>query len=77
MVQVGLGRFRELWFYTAQRVVCLVGVEMTKRLEAKLKGREPHLEVLHYEGEDHICRSEAENKHHELLVQFFTRFLKP
>ena len=52
-------------------------VEMTKRLENKLKDRAAHLEVHYYEGEDHICRSEADNKHHELLVQFFTRFLQP
>jgi len=52
-------------------------VEMAKRLERKLKHREAHLEVHYYEGEDHNCRTEADNKHHELLIQFFTRFLQP
>lgn len=50
-------------------------VEMTKRLEEKLKNRKSHFEVHYYEGEDHICRGEADNKHHELLIQFFKRFL--
>ena len=50
---------------------------MTKRLEQKLRDREGHLEVHYYEGEDHICRGEADNNHNELLVRFFTRFLQP
>lgn len=52
-------------------------VEMTKRLEKRLNGREAHLEVHYYEGEDHICRSEGDNRHHELLIQFFMKFLQP
>lgn len=50
-------------------------VEMTRRLEKKLKGRESPFEVHYYDGEDHICRSDADNKHYELLVRFFERFL--
>jgi dipeptidyl aminopeptidase/acylaminoacyl peptidase len=51
-------------------------VEMTKRLEQRLKGRQEHFETHYYEGEGHTCRSEAENTHNENLLQFFTRFLK-
>ncbi|MHB0776006.1 alpha/beta hydrolase family protein [Halomonas sp. WWR20] len=51
-------------------------VEMTRRLEARLRahGRDP--EVHYYEGEDHIPRSEAENEHHAHLVNFFERSLR-
>jgi len=50
-------------------------VEMTKRLEAHLRehGRSP--EVHYYEGEDHIPSSSGQNKHHELLLDFFSKHL--
>ena len=50
-------------------------VEMTRRLERRLQdhGRQP--EVHYYEGEDHLPGSEGENRHHELLVEFFERHL--
>ncbi len=51
-------------------------VKMTKRLEQKLKEREAHLEVHYYEGEEHLCSDDADNKHNEMLVRFFTRFLQ-
>ncbi len=50
-------------------------VEMTKRLENRLKDRSAHFEVHYYEGEGHICTGEGENKHNELLIQFFTKYL--
>jgi dipeptidyl aminopeptidase/acylaminoacyl peptidase len=51
-------------------------VEMTRRLEARLrrKGRDP--EVRYYDGEDHVPGSEGENYHHELLIAFFDRTLR-
>ncbi|MDN6321149.1 MAG: alpha/beta hydrolase family protein [Halomonas sp.] len=50
-------------------------VEMTKRLEKRLRehGRNP--EVHYYEGEDHMPSSSGQNKHHELLLDFFARNL--
>lgn len=57
---------------TADRVW---SVEMTRRLEARLKahGRKP--EVHYYEGQDHIPNSDGENDHHDLLISFFQRHL--
>jgi acetyl esterase/lipase len=57
---------------TADRVW---SVEMTRRLESRLRqhGRTP--EVHYYEGQDHIPGSEAENEHHEKLIAFFERHL--
>lgn len=50
-------------------------VEMTKRLEQRLRehGRSP--EVHYYEGEDHIPSSSGQNKHYELLLNFFSKHL--
>lgn len=57
---------------TADRVW---SVEMTRRLEARLRqhGRNP--EVHYYEGQDHIPGDAAENIHHESLISFFERHL--
>lgn len=57
---------------TADRVW---SVEMTRRLEARLKahGRTP--EVHFYEGQDHISNSEGENEHHDHLIAFLQRHL--
>jgi len=46
-------------------------VEMTRRLEDRLRasGRAP--EVHYYEGQDHVPGSAAENDHHEHLLGFF------
>ncbi|OZG72167.1 thioesterase [Hahella sp. CCB-MM4] len=52
-------------------------VEMTRRLEERLRPVNPLLETHYYEGEDHTCRSDAENVHHEKLIGFFDRHLKP
>lgn len=51
-------------------------VAMTRRLEARLKAKGRTPEVHYYEGEGHINRSEAENEHNWLLIEFFTRHLK-
>ena len=51
-------------------------VEMTRRLQRRLEGREGHLEVHYDEGEDHVHRSDAENVHNERLIAFFERFLR-
>lgn len=50
-------------------------VEMTRRLEARLRdhGRTP--EVHYYDGQDHISDSAGENHHHELLVSFLDKHL--
>jgi len=50
-------------------------VEMTKRLEKRLRehGRSP--EVHYYEGEDHIPSSSGQNKHYGLLLDFFSKHL--
>jgi dipeptidyl aminopeptidase/acylaminoacyl peptidase len=50
-------------------------VEMTRRLWDRLKrhGRTP--DVHFYEGEGHGFSSDAENQHHELLIDFFARHL--
>ena len=50
-------------------------VEMTRRLWERLKqhGRTP--EVYLYEGEGHGFSSDAENQHHERLIDFFARHL--
>lgn len=58
---------------TADRVW---SVEMTRRLEARLRAHGPTPEVHYYEGEDHIPRSETENEHHAHLVDFFERHLR-
>src|SRR3954462_3810074 len=53
----------------------LWSVEMTRRLWDRLKrhGRNP--EVHLYEGEDHEFKSDSENQHNELLIDFFARHL--
>jgi dipeptidyl aminopeptidase/acylaminoacyl peptidase len=53
----------------------LWSVEMTRRLWDRLKrhGRNP--EVHLYEGEDHEFKSDSENQHNELLIDFFDRHL--
>ena len=50
-------------------------VEMTKRLEKRLReqGRPP--EVHYYEGEDHILSSSGQNAHCQLLLDFFSKHL--
>ncbi|WP_104204559.1 alpha/beta hydrolase family protein [Billgrantia saliphila] len=50
-------------------------VEMTRRLEQRLQahGRQP--EVHYYEREDHLPGSAGENRHHQLLLDFFARHL--
>jgi dipeptidyl aminopeptidase/acylaminoacyl peptidase len=50
-------------------------VEMTRRLEMRLRsaGRTP--EIRYYEGENHILGSTALNEHHEHLITFFQRHL--
>jgi dipeptidyl aminopeptidase/acylaminoacyl peptidase len=50
-------------------------VEMTKRLEQRLRehGRSP--EVHYYEGEDHIPSSSGQNAHCQLLLDFFSKHL--
>lgn len=57
---------------TADRVW---SVEMTRRLADRLHrhGRSP--EVHLYEGQDHLPGSDAENEHHEHLIDFFERNL--
>lgn len=49
--------------------------EMTGRLLNRLKrhGRTPNVHL--YEGEDHGFSSEGENRHHELLIDFFAHHL--
>ena len=51
-------------------------VEMTRRLSDRLKhhGRTPDVHL--YEGQNHGFSSEAENQHHELLIDFFARHLR-
>lgn len=52
-------------------------VDMTRRLSARLAqhGRAP---VVHlYEGEGHGFTADAENRHYELLTEFFMRHLGP
>jgi len=50
-------------------------VETTRRLAERLRrhGRTP--EVHYYQDEDHLPRSEAENRHHEKLIAFLDRNL--
>jgi acetyl esterase/lipase len=57
---------------TADRVW---SVDMTRRLETRLKehGRSP--EVQYYDGQDHIPNSAGENRHHEHLLAFLDRHL--
>ena len=50
-------------------------VEMTRRLEQRLKAHGHQPEVRYYEGEDHIPGSAGENLHHEYLVDFFEKHL--
>lgn len=45
--------------------------KMTRRLEARRKTANLPVEAHYYQGEDHVPTSEAENKHHELLMSFF------
>ena len=51
-------------------------VEMTRRLEKRLRRRQGHTEVHFYEGEGHGFSCELENAHNEKLLKFFNRFLK-
>ena len=51
-------------------------VEMTRRLQRRLEGRDGHLEVHFDADEDHLHRSAAENVHNERLIDFFDRFLR-
>jgi len=51
-------------------------VEMTRRLEARLRPRLAPLEVHYYEGEGHICMNESENEHNRLLLAFFNQHLR-
>lgn len=50
-------------------------VDMTRRLSDRLMshGRSP--DVHFYDGEDHGFSSDGENRHYELLIDFFTRHL--
>jgi dipeptidyl aminopeptidase/acylaminoacyl peptidase len=50
-------------------------IEMTRRLSERLisHGRSP--EVHLYDAADHGFSSDGENRHHELLIDFFTRHL--
>lgn len=57
---------------TADRVW---SVEMTRRLETRLKRSGKEAEVHYYEGQDHIPGSAGENEHHEHLVAFLDRTL--
>lgn len=50
-------------------------VDMTRRLEKRVGAGTSYLETHYYEREGHVCRSDAENTHHENLIRFFTRFL--
>ncbi|WP_447042829.1 alpha/beta hydrolase family protein [Vreelandella sp. H-I2] len=50
-------------------------VEMTKRLEERLREHGRHPEIHYYEGEDHIPSSSGQNKHYELLLEFFSKHL--
>lgn len=51
-------------------------VEMTRRLEKRLRasGRNPVVHI--YEGQDHLPNSAGENVHHEHLIEFFEAALK-
>lgn len=51
-------------------------VEMTRRLDERLRQHGRSAEVYFYEGQDHVPASAAENEHHEHLIAFFTRHLK-
>ncbi|MBF9231876.1 alpha/beta hydrolase family protein [Microvirga alba] len=57
---------------TADRVW---SVDMTRRLEKRLKHHGHAPEVHYYEGEDHIPGSAAENEHYEQVIAFFERHL--
>lgn len=50
-------------------------VEMTRRLEKRLRrhGRKPA--IYYYEGEDHIPSSAGQNIHYSLLLDFFSKSL--
>jgi len=54
----------------------LWSVEMTKQLEQRLHRHVRQPAVHYYEGEDHLPGSEGENRHHELLIDFFQRHLE-
>jgi acetyl esterase/lipase len=57
---------------TADRVW---SVEMTQRLDARLRRHGRQAEVHYYEGQDHILDAAAENQHNLHLVSFFARTL--
>lgn len=50
-------------------------VEMTRRLEQRLRDHDRQPEIHYYEGEGHGWSADAENRHHDLLIAFFTRHL--
>ncbi|WP_027132837.1 alpha/beta hydrolase family protein [Geminicoccus roseus] len=57
---------------TADRVW---SVEMTRRLERRLRAHGHQPEVHYYDGQDHIPDSDTENRHHENLLAFLARHL--
>lgn len=57
---------------TADRVW---SVDMTRRLEARLKSHGRSVEAYYYEGQDHMPDSASENAHMENLLAFFDRHL--
>ena len=48
---------------------------MTQRLRERLQQHDRTPEVHLYEGEPHRLGADAENRHYELLIEFFTRHL--
>nr|WP_298523136.1 acyl-CoA thioester hydrolase/BAAT C-terminal domain-containing protein [uncultured Halomonas sp.] len=50
-------------------------VEMTKRMEKRLKAHDRTPDVHYYDGEYHVLGIAAENIHQELLISFFERHL--
>jgi dipeptidyl aminopeptidase/acylaminoacyl peptidase len=50
-------------------------VEMTRRLEKRLRSNGKAAEVHYYEQQGHISGSQGENEHHELLLAFFLKHL--
>jgi dipeptidyl aminopeptidase/acylaminoacyl peptidase len=51
-------------------------VEMTRRLEARLRSNGKAPEVHYYEGEDHSSRGDADNLHNEQVLTFFEKHLR-
>jgi dipeptidyl aminopeptidase/acylaminoacyl peptidase len=50
-------------------------VEMTRRLETRLRQHGRQIEVHYYEGQGHSLGSAADNHHHERLIAFFQQHL--